>query len=56
MKEIKQKIITLKQLLPAIKQFGGLDKSALKTITEELEEILSLIAKEEANKLKKLIL
>ena len=42
MEELKQKLIDLKQALPIIKQLGGLDKSALKTITEELDQALFL--------------
>tara|TARA_R100001015_G_C4631662_1_gene194372 strand:- start:3476 stop:3706 length:231 start_codon:yes stop_codon:yes gene_type:complete len=42
MEELKQKLIDLKQALPIISQLGGLDKSALKTITEELDQALFL--------------
>jgi hypothetical protein len=42
MEELKQKLIDLKQALPIISQLGGLDKSALKTITEGLDEALFL--------------
>ena len=40
--EIKEKLTDLKQALPMMKDFGGLDTSALKTITESLDEILNL--------------
>lgn len=42
MEKLKQKLIDLKQALPIISQLGGLDKSALKTITEELDKALFL--------------
>jgi hypothetical protein len=42
MEELKQKLIDLKQALPIMSQLGGLNKSALKTITEELDQALFL--------------
>ena len=44
MEELKQKLIDLKQALPIMSQLGGLDKSALKTITEEIDQALFLLA------------
>ena len=42
MKEIKQRLTELKQALPMMRDFGGLDGGALKAITDDINEILTL--------------
>lgn len=46
MEQIKAELIDLKDALPTIKGFGGIDQHALEIVTETITKVLDMIDKE----------